>query len=103
MCHMATDPKLNLPVELVLHDCISCGVRFAMPKHLEDRRRQDHQGFFCPNGHSAIYTGLNKDDAIKDFRAALTRISQLDVGVILNKHSLELAIELAKTALEKHK
>lgn len=90
---------LNFPVELIEHECISCGVKFAMPKHLDERRRETHDSFYCPNGHAASYTAKNNRDIVKEFRGVLERISNLESG-LFNKHTLELAIELAKNTLK---
>lgn len=94
---------LKLPVELVEEDCISCGVRFAWPKNLKDRRREDHKGFCCPNGHSMVFNSKTHKGRADAYEGVLERIAKLDVGIILNKHSLELAVELAKTVLKEQK
>lgn len=41
--------------EFYVTDCASCGVVFAMPKSLEQRRRADGASFYCPNGHSMLF------------------------------------------------
>jgi hypothetical protein len=94
---------LELPIEMYVDHCLTCGVRFAYPKHYEKARRDDHETFVCPSGHKQYFSKHNTLDKARDFEKALKRISELDVGVILNKHSLELAIEVAKTVLEKYK
>lgn len=37
-------------------DCAQCGVVFAIPDTMERTRRADSQSFFCPNGHSMIFS-----------------------------------------------
>lgn len=62
---MATDLYLDVAtVRLVRESCCNCSVVFAMPSELCDRRRNDHQTFYCPNGHPQYYTG--KTDAQKE-------------------------------------
>jgi predicted RNA-binding Zn-ribbon protein involved in translation (DUF1610 family) len=35
--------------------CPTCGVTIVMPQHLYNTRRNDHERFFCPNGHAASF------------------------------------------------
>lgn len=37
--------------------CAQCGVRFDMTNQLEASRREDHNPFYCPNGHSQYFPG----------------------------------------------
>ena len=32
-------------------ECAQCGTHFSMQAGLEERRREDGGGFYCPNGH----------------------------------------------------
>jgi hypothetical protein len=41
--------------------CGSCGVHFAMDSSLYDRRTQDHESFWCPNGHQRHF--VNETEA----------------------------------------
>jgi phytoene dehydrogenase-like protein len=43
--------------------CCNCGIAFAVPAHWCQQRRDDHQLFYCPNGHGQHFTG--KSDAEK--------------------------------------
>lgn len=36
-------------------DCANCGVIWAVTADYEQRRREDHREFFCPNGHSQVF------------------------------------------------
>jgi hypothetical protein len=45
-----------MSVSLVVQDCASCGVLFAISDDFDAHRREDGKGFFCPNGHSLIYS-----------------------------------------------
>lgn len=40
---------------LVTVTCASCTVPFGLHKPLYDRRKNDGDGFTCPNGHSNVY------------------------------------------------
>jgi hypothetical protein len=48
-----------MEIKLEQHTCAyhGCGVSFWMPEAFGERRREDHQRFFCPNGHPLVYKG----------------------------------------------
>lgn len=51
-------------LELVTEECITCGVLFAIPTKLQDKLIENHQEFYCPNGHGQHYaekTQLEKE------------------------------------------
>lgn len=107
---MAEENKLEFPVTLVKEMCITCGVRFAIPEYYLDYRKKDHKDFHCPNGHKQHYSGKSDLDTINDLKEnvkdlvnTLKIISELEVGAIFNKAPLELAVELSKKTIERHK
>lgn len=45
-------------------DCANCSMPFGITADFEERRRADHRGFYCPNGHANVYnheTDLEKE------------------------------------------
>ncbi len=44
-------------VKLYVSDCVNCGVIFGITEELENRRRYDGKSFYCPNGHSMVFSG----------------------------------------------
>jgi hypothetical protein len=54
---MASVSMPNGRDEMIAHECIRCGVTFAIGRNYDDRRRQDGFRFKCPNGHSQGYKG----------------------------------------------
>lgn len=42
--------------------CAHCGIAFWVPEHWDNERREDHKGFYCPNGHSLSY----KQDTLRE-------------------------------------
>lgn len=56
-------------LELFVSDCANCGTVFGMAKDLEKRRRQDHETFYCPNGHRMHFTGKNDEELLRDAEA----------------------------------
>lgn len=65
----------SLTVDLYISDCASCGVIFGIPADLEERRRTDHETFYCPNGHRMHFGGPSQ--AEKDAAAARQRADRL--------------------------
>lgn len=54
---------------------IGCGVSFAVNDDYRDRRVDDHESFYCPNGHSMSYGHENK--AEKEARLQRERADRL--------------------------
>lgn len=56
---------MNLNIEYVQESCPTsdCGIVFFVSLSYQQKRREDHQWFYCPNGHMIHYTG--KTDAQK--------------------------------------
>jgi predicted GIY-YIG superfamily endonuclease len=46
-------------------ECISCGITFAMPKSFENRLRETHANFYCPNGHYQHYTEKSETEKLR--------------------------------------
>jgi hypothetical protein len=36
-------------------NCASCGIEFCLPRDVYERRREDHETFYCPSGHRNHY------------------------------------------------
>lgn len=83
----------KVEVEIEEHTCATerCGVTFWFSEAYGDRRRQDHQGFHCPNGHSLVYKG--ETDAQK-----LSRITREK-----NEEIARLQSELRKKSRKQNK
>jgi hypothetical protein len=71
---------LNLMVSYNNIDCCSCGMTFAVPVAWEKERRENHKGFFCPNGHPLVFNGpSNLEKQVKEKEAEIERLrSRLD-------------------------
>lgn len=54
------------PTELLVISCAHCGIRFGMPTDYDDRRRNDHRDFYCPNGHQQGYHGKSATEQERD-------------------------------------
>jgi hypothetical protein len=55
---------------LVIETRIDCGVTFAFTQGFKDQRQKDGKWFYCPNGHSMIYSN-NDVQKMRDLKRAL--------------------------------
>lgn len=47
--------------DITIIACAWCGLSFGVPADYVRRRRQDGQGFYCPSGHSNVYSETDLD------------------------------------------
>jgi len=48
--------EISTTVKLVTEECCACGIVFAIPQQVNERLRTKGGTFYCPNGHSQVYT-----------------------------------------------
>lgn len=69
---------MNLPpTNFVPIECASCHCVFYISKRMQEARRNDHKGFYCPNGHNNWYAAesdLEKERRLR--QRAEQRIAQ---------------------------
>lgn len=53
-------------IQFSIETCAACGVIFGLPKRLEEKRREDHTSFYCPNGHSLVFRGKSEAEKLRD-------------------------------------
>lgn len=58
---------------MVIQHCYKCGIPFAMTEEFNDRRLKDHESWYCPAGHSQVYTGKSDEEKLKEQLAAKER------------------------------
>lgn len=65
--------------EITLTDirCCVCDLTFAVPDYWHDNRRQDGQGFSCPNGHSLSFKDSENARLKRDLERARARETHL--------------------------
>jgi len=54
-----------IETEIVIIECANCSVDFGIGKKFQKRRREDHDSFFCPNGHSNFYPQENAEEKLR--------------------------------------
>lgn len=50
----------------VTMECGECGVEFCMPDRLYEERKEDHQTFYCPNGHPRYFPGKSEKEKLRE-------------------------------------
>jgi hypothetical protein len=49
-----------------IEECIKCGIKFGMPSEYQKKLLESHKGFYCPNGHSMIYSGKTEAEKLRE-------------------------------------
>ncbi len=47
--------QLAYTQHLITQTCCTCGIEFGIPEPWNNKRREDHKEFYCPNGHVLTY------------------------------------------------
>lgn len=61
---------MDITVNLTATDCAACSVVFAVPDRLIKERREDGKAFYCPNGHSLVFSPGEVDRLKKELADA---------------------------------
>ena len=56
---------------LVTEVCCNCHVLFAITEGMQQKLRNTHDWFYCPNGHSQHYTGKSEKDKLREIERQL--------------------------------
>lgn len=59
-------------VKLEIHSCPKCGIVYAITENFENRKRQQHDPFYCPNGHSIWFPGKTDTEKISELNQCLS-------------------------------
>lgn len=70
--------EISTTVKLVTEECCACGIVFAMPQQANERLRTKGGTFYCPNGHSQVYTEPDIEVLKRKLRASENRASNLE-------------------------
>lgn len=46
--------------------CYKCGIPFGIPDYQHTRLLNNHEGFFCPNGHEQFFNGKTEAQKLKE-------------------------------------
>lgn len=76
------ETSITFTVELAAVECASCGMTFGIAKDFQTRRRNDHQNFHCPAGHTNVYNAESEAEKIRRERDRLAqRVAERDDDV----------------------
>jgi hypothetical protein len=81
---------------MVTEVCINCGIPFAIPKNYQERLREKHTNFFCPNGHTQYYPGESDTEKLarqlreRDNQLAQTATAKIQLENQLNEANRKL-------------
>lgn len=68
-----------LSVPMVLEECVSCSMPFAVTEEFQRRRMEDKQSYCCPSGHWQAYQGKTDKQRLKEERDRAARLqAELD-------------------------
>lgn len=70
----------NLPTALESITCASCGVEFAMPRHLLNTRRDGAGQVFCPSGHTNHWAETKAQRLQRELDAKNTELERARVA-----------------------
>lgn len=73
--------EISTKVTLVTEECCACGILFAMPQDVNERLRTKGGTFYCPNGHSQVYTEPDIKVLKRKLRAAESRATNLEYSL----------------------
>ncbi len=73
--------EISTTVKLVTEECCACGILFAMPQQVNERLRTKGGTFYCPNGHSQVYTEPDIEVLKRKLRAAESLATNLEYSL----------------------
>lgn len=77
--------------------CYKCGIQFGMTRQ-HNRECLDHPGeksFFCPNGHSQVYTGKSEEQKLRE---ELEREKRMSRRAECERDSMKFSLRAEKAA-----
>ena len=57
--------SINVTVNLSTCVCSVCGVVYTLPCNFREKRLDDHETFFCPNGHRQCFPGESTEEELE--------------------------------------
>ena len=73
----------------VMHECINCGTRFAVPSAFDVERHKDKRSFYCPNGHSQAYIESEWDKIRRERDVLRQQTARLEDELNATRRELE--------------
>ena len=102
-----TTHTITKETTLTTEECCNCGVLFAMPQYLRTRRLEDHDLFWCPNGHSQHFTAETEAQRLKReldlARAATARAREREAWESSRREAAEKSLSATRGHLTRLK
>lgn len=87
--------------------CGKCGMTFGVPVRWVAERRDDHEQWYCPNGHPRVFNGKSDAEKLRDELARLKHEKdQTEARLVTSRSyasSLEKSVSTIKGQLTKVK
>jgi hypothetical protein len=58
--------SIETELKFKIEECINCGIKFCIPLEFQKKLLESHKSFYCPNGHSMIYSGKTEAEKLRD-------------------------------------
>lgn len=63
--------------------CYKCGIPFLVPSYFKEKRINNHENFWCPNGHMQAFVGKTEAEKLREqLRAQQSRMQTLERELI---------------------
>ena len=56
---------VTLEVDFVVRQCSECGITYCLPSNFSRARQDDHNSWYCPNGHSQYIPALSDAEKLR--------------------------------------
>lgn len=74
---MGLTAAVDFQFQMVTLRCHKCGVPYGIPDYFQERRREDHEAFYCINGHGACYSAANETEKLRSELEKANRAKQM--------------------------
>lgn len=89
--------------ELCEVDCCSCGISFKFSKKIEEMWRKSEKTFYCPNGHTLVWTKPKESAEEKELKTLRVEVKELKEKLVAAEKQTEIQkkrVEELTTELE---
>ena len=63
--------QFEVNVNLSICNCSVCGVVYTLPCNMKEKRMENHDTFYCPNGHRQCFPGESREEFLGDLNQTL--------------------------------
>lgn len=89
---VSQDAAARITLALNAYDCAECGVVFAVTAEFDQRRRASGNAFYCPNGHTLVYSGRTLPTVEVELKEAKARQRQAELTAQFEREQAESAL-----------